>query len=1299
MNKLFNKIATITLGLAMAIGVGAAIGGKGSGATKVSAASAWQAHTGTLTSGTEYLIVRVDNSACMKPTNTSSSGSETTSTGGYSAVSFTASSGPDLGFTFTGTGTANQFYIKDGTTYVYASGTTNNGLGSKADGSGSNDSKWTVTETSTSGVYTIISASSRQISEYSTNWRSYSTTSPSRSNVKIYEKSKKTQTITASADEAYSDESITLTTNATTATWSITSGGSYGHLSSTSGKSVNLVGDAAGSVTVKAVASGYTDVTKTLTFTERPSGTYYDVTFNSNGGSSSPAKQSVKENETFTFPSPGTKAHYSFLGWSSDGGATKYATSAPSPAVVADITYTAYWQEDAKYTITYVKGDHGTGEDYIVSNQYAGSYTLVTFATAGFETADGYKFNKWSVGGTQYAEGASITISGNTTVTAVYSEVILYTLVTDPTTLADGTQFVLVDYASNTYRIAKGLNSYSHIDMNTITSATTVSGTTTGSTVETEEADVFTLVGSQGAWEIKRGNKYLKFTGTSNGNDSFVDSSSADTKFSIVASSDTNKLTINSNSRTNRAYRYNTSTGDLRNYSNTTQRDLYMYAIIPVSSDTTTALSVSACSDAHYSSNTNTWTGYDSFTLDVSSFTISCTTTKSTPADGYSFKGIGYMDGNNFVARDANFSSGNPTAADTRLCWKAKYPTTAGGSTYLTLYVLLSVSEDGVQSLGITGSMTNTSYNQNDPWDPSGFTVNAYYKSAPSTPVDVTGDVSWSYDPGTTASLSTTSVVCTASYGGKSVSSSSQTVSIVSAPVVIKFNYRYTSGEWTPTTSGSTFTDSAGNTATLTTDTTFFDQSSGNPMQIGKNADPATYIEVIIPFTKAGVEYVSATFCSNGASTSVSVYIYGDTDNDLLASGSVTGNSAVKIETSASYEKINAQRIKYRFVPGGTGVKIAQISYQLGATVTDFGTMVDLDILTPASNTQFKEGDTFSGAGLVLIATDNHEPPLTKNLTSGFKFGTAQGDDSYTGHEFTAADAAIGSFTVHVTATVGNVTMEVTYSITVTEVPTYSPVTDYSSLYEGAKVIIVSGTKAFGEFELNKGKVVSPVFTDDDITDSNGATEFTVRIYGGKFGLQFGTYFLALNGTNYQVHRNSTLSDAGAWTKDSSGIAANIDGWHLVLDTDKFVCRNDSSGTACSLYISDKAPKTDTLAAETYAYRYLHLRDYTEGDGSCMNDSANHYYSTAKTAYGNLSPEEKVEFAKLADAVARLQAWARANSETFDPSTKTFSKIHMVSILNMTSESTNATMIAIIVSALSIAAIGGYFFLRKKKEQ
>ena len=79
-----------------------------------------------------------------------------------------------------------------------------------------------------------------------------------------------TQTITASANTVEVESSITLTTNADTATWTITTGQENATLSSTVGQEVSLTGTSAGSVTVEAVADGYTDATIDITVNPAP---------------------------------------------------------------------------------------------------------------------------------------------------------------------------------------------------------------------------------------------------------------------------------------------------------------------------------------------------------------------------------------------------------------------------------------------------------------------------------------------------------------------------------------------------------------------------------------------------------------------------------------------------------------------------------------------------------------------------------------------------------------------------------------------------------------------------------------------------------------------------------------------------------------------------------------------------------------------------------------------------------------------------------------------------------------------
>ncbi len=222
-------------------------------------------------------------------------------------------------------------------------------------------------------------------------------------------------------------------------------------------------------------------------------------------------------------------------------------------------------------------------------NVTAGSFDLV------FTQTGNYTITSTAVENSEKSASVSISITNIVVPT--------YTLVTDPSQLTDGTTFVIVGYAASTYRIGNGLNS-GHEKMNVVTSATTISdGLNEGSTLTTSEADIFTLVGDTDNWEIKRGNTYLQFTGGSNGNDSFTETSSADTKFTISGDA---TIDIISNSRSNRYWRYNTSTGDLRNGGSTYESNIYMFAIIAqgktISSTRMTNGTVSA------KTNDSTWT-------------------------------------------------------------------------------------------------------------------------------------------------------------------------------------------------------------------------------------------------------------------------------------------------------------------------------------------------------------------------------------------------------------------------------------------------------------------------------------------------------------------------------------------------------------------------------------------------------------------------------------------------------------------------------------------------------------------
>ena len=200
-----------------------------------------------------------------------------------------------------------------------------------------------------------------------------------------------------------------------------------------------------------------------------------------------------------------------------------------------------------------------------------------------------------------------------------------------------------------------------------------------------------------------------------------------------------------------------------------------------VSSDIVTALSATPTSKSYSTSDT----------LQSSDFTVSVTKNGSagTSAD-YTAK-IGTGSGSGFSGSNITWGSTKPTAVNTTIQFKAKYPTTEGGSTYLTFDVSLTVSAPIISSIEITQSITKTSYLTTDSWDPTGLLVTATFSD--SSTQNVTSSVSWSYNPTSPNSTSITSVTITATYSGET-DSVSQNVTVSEetfsgTPIVISEAY------------------------------------------------------------------------------------------------------------------------------------------------------------------------------------------------------------------------------------------------------------------------------------------------------------------------------------------------------------------------------------------------------------------------------------------------------------------------------------------------------------------------------
>ena len=146
--------------------------------------------------------------------------------------------------------------------------------------------------------------------------------------------------------------------------------------------------------------------------------TTYTVSFDANGGTGTMADVTGISGE-YTLPANGftAPAGKQFKAWSV-GGVEKAAGD--KITVTANTTVTAIWENIpvVTYTVSFA-ANGGTGTMADVTG-ISGEYTL---PANGFTAPDGKQFKAWSVGGVEKAAGDKITVTANTTVTAVWEAI------------------------------------------------------------------------------------------------------------------------------------------------------------------------------------------------------------------------------------------------------------------------------------------------------------------------------------------------------------------------------------------------------------------------------------------------------------------------------------------------------------------------------------------------------------------------------------------------------------------------------------------------------------------------------------------------------------------------------------------------------------------------------------------------------------------------------------------------------------------------------------------------------------
>lgn len=116
----------------------------------------------------------------------------------------------------------------------------------------------------------------------------------------------------------------------------------------------------------------------------------YSITFDSIGGSNSPAAQTKNIGQTVTLPSPGSRTGYDFSGWTV-GGVT-YGVGTTYTVGSTNAAFTALWTAK-RFNVSYDwNGGVGTPTP---SSIYTYGNAAITLPTGSSHTKDGYVFNGW----------------------------------------------------------------------------------------------------------------------------------------------------------------------------------------------------------------------------------------------------------------------------------------------------------------------------------------------------------------------------------------------------------------------------------------------------------------------------------------------------------------------------------------------------------------------------------------------------------------------------------------------------------------------------------------------------------------------------------------------------------------------------------------------------------------------------------------------------------------------------------------------------------------------------------------
>lgn len=296
-----------------------------------------------------------------------------------------------------------------------------------------------------------------------------------------------------------------------------------------------------------------------------------------------------------------------------------------------------------------------------------------------------------------------------------------------------------------------------------------------------------------------------------------------------------------------------------------------------------------------------------------------------------------------------------------------------------------------------------------------------------------------------------------------------------------------------------------------------------------------------------------------------------------------------------------------------------------------------------------------------------------------------------------------GQKTITVSFTYNNETVNTTYQITVNayrKVEEYQYTTIGSIVYTSGSEVITAGS---GLSTSKSG------FTQ--IEDAPDASHKGLRLAsGGNTGkvtvnsTSSNIYRIIVNARVYKTDSSVNFSIGGTsvtltqtyqdFTKDYATPTNSVELYASTKNKRVWI----SSITVYTRSLVDISETSDCVGLESFITQNMHM-DYVDNLGYCK-DETHHYYATAKAAFNSLNDHQRSLFTTNSAYLAewtRLSTWASKNGDLLNSSNLLDKNTKPNPIILGTKENSKNIIIIAAGLTMSLAAIAGYYFIRKRR--